>query len=115
MLFLGVAACDRDASDEEIARALPCDLQDEECAALPIAAGAFEVLESMDVDPDEVEVMLLEWPDDVDPADEPSNGFALTSEAPPPVFQNSSCNSVGGPRCCCYWGDVDDRWGCWCT
>jgi hypothetical protein len=116
MLFLGVSACDRDVSDEEIARALPCNLADEECAALPIAADAFVVLESMNIDPDEANVELVEdLQDALDevPEDEPWSANALKIEEPPPEAQAYSCNGdFAVVRCCCFWDGP--AWGCIC-
>jgi hypothetical protein len=115
MLWIGVSGCDEGTSDDEVERALPCNLADEECAALPEAAEAFAVLESMDIDPDEANVELVEGPHHVeaeDPADEPWSADALKSEEPPPQEQKFSCSGNDSATCCCFWDG--DYWGCGC-
>ena len=106
LLAIGVTACDHSTSDEEVARALPCNLADEECAALPVAADAFALLESMDIDLDETDVELVDDPSDVeaeDPADEPSIG-ALKAKEPPPQAALAFCRHNEGVTCCCFMG-----------
>ncbi len=118
ILWIGVSGCDEGTSDEEVERALPCNLADDECAALPIAADAFAVIESMDIDPDEADVELVEDAsrlESLDPADEPASGDALglKAEEPPPVAQRFSCSGNGSVSCCCFWDG--DYWGCGCV
>jgi hypothetical protein len=116
MLWIGVSGCDERTSDEEVERALPCNLADEECAALPEAADAFAVLESMDIDPDEADVELVEdayLASGLDRAGAAPRADDLKSEEPPPEEQRWTCNGGGGVMCCCLWdGDI---WGCYCN
>jgi hypothetical protein len=114
ILWLGIAACDASGPDDDVARSLPCNLADEDCAAQPEAADALVVLESMDVDLDVADVELLEDAsqlEGMDAADGPASfdAFAIEERR---VEQKFSCSGNGSATCCCFWDG--DYWGCGC-
>jgi hypothetical protein len=115
MLWIGATACDSTTTpDGDVARSLPCNLADEDCAALPAAADAFVLLGSLDVDVDEVDVELVEDLDEaMDAADGPQSIDRLTIELPPPEEQRWACNGGDGVMCCCLWDGPE--WGCYCN
>jgi hypothetical protein len=114
MLSLIAVACDATAPDEDVALALPCNLNDASCAARPGAIDAVELLESMDVDLDNMSVELVESPDQIrgeEPSDGPVGPDTLKSEDPDPQAYRSSCNGNDTCYCCCFW---TGPWGCSC-
>jgi len=117
LLSIGVPACATPDPNDETPRELPCNLLDDDaCAALPGAAEALALLDSMDVDLNEVQVELVELPDNIGdeaPADAPTNPDRLESVEPPPQEQRVSCNNNGEYNCCCYWDGP--KWGCGCV
>lgn len=116
VLWLGVAACDEASTpDDDVARSLPCDLVEEDCAALPAAADAVVLLESLHVDVERVDVELVEDVDALEDGASVSDRSIddLTSELPPPEEQRWVCNGGDGVMCCCLWDGPE--WGCYCN
>lgn len=115
MLLIGVAACDASRpDDDDTSRSLPCSLAEEDCAALPGAADALVLIESMDVDVDAADVELLEDAsqlEGMETADGPASfdAFAIEERR---VEQKFSCSGNDSVTCCCFWDG--DYWGCGC-
>jgi hypothetical protein len=106
------AACD-DSAPDDVARSLPCSLDDEECAALPGAAEALTLVQSMNpgVDVDPADVELVEDASQLEGLDQEAID-ALTSGERPPVAQKFSCSGNDSATCCCFWDGP--YWGCGC-
>jgi hypothetical protein len=144
-IFVGasITACDTEDGSDDEPREVQCNLSDPECMALPEAAEAITVVESMDIDPDEADIELrvvvdaevaelfssedetvLESIDDANDAnaDAPpvgphAHGDSLVRPLDPVALAGAhatSCpNGPSGVCCTCVWGDGYE-WGCAC-